>query len=98
VAATRARARLTLLSPADAAQRSSFIAQLRLPKSSAAAEAAWSATSARGRHAGRPPLPDAGFNDKDQVKALGAKFDIARRAWYVESDTDLKPFAPWLKK
>jgi DNA helicase-2/ATP-dependent DNA helicase PcrA len=40
VAATRARARLTLLSPAEAAQRSSFIAQLRLPKSSAAAEAA----------------------------------------------------------
>jgi len=99
VAATRARARLTLLSPSDAAQRSSFIAQLRLPKSSAAAEAALERNE-------RAPIAapasrlylTAGFNDKDQVKALGAKFDIARRAWYIESDTDLKPFAAWLKK
>jgi DNA helicase-2/ATP-dependent DNA helicase PcrA len=99
VAATRARARLTLISPSDTAQRSSFIAQLRLPKSSAAAEAALERNE-------RAPVAapatrrylTAGYNDKDQVKALGAKFDIARRAWYVESDTDLKPFAPWLKK
>jgi DNA helicase-2/ATP-dependent DNA helicase PcrA len=99
VAATRARARLTLLSPSDTAQRSSFIAQLRLPKSSAAAEAALERNE-------RAPVAapatrrylTAGYNDKDQVKALGARFDIARRAWYVESDTDLKPFAPWLKK
>jgi DNA helicase-2/ATP-dependent DNA helicase PcrA len=99
VAATRARARLTLLSPSDTAQRSNFIAQLRLPKSSAAAEAALERNE-------RAPVAapatrrylTAGYNDKDQVKALGAKFDIARRAWYVESDTDLKPFTPWLKK
>ncbi|MYM22335.1 AAA family ATPase [Duganella sp. FT135W] len=99
VAATRARARLTLLSPADPAQRSSFIGQMRLPKSSAAAEAALERNE-------RAPAPapasrrylTAGFHEKDQVKALGAKFDIARRAWYVESDIDLKPFAPWLKK
>jgi DNA helicase-2/ATP-dependent DNA helicase PcrA len=99
VAATRARARLTLLSPSDAAQRSSFIAQLRLPKSSAAAESALERNQ-------RAPIAapasrrylTAGYNDKDQVKALGAKFDIARRAWYIESDTDLKPFAAWLKK
>jgi DNA helicase-2/ATP-dependent DNA helicase PcrA len=99
VAATRARARLTLLSPSDAAQRSSFIAQLRLPKSAAAAETALDRNQRT-----PPPAPasrvylTAGFNNKDQVKALGAKFDIARRAWYVESDTDLKPFAAWLKK
>ncbi|HEX5342997.1 MAG TPA: 3'-5' exonuclease [Duganella sp.] len=99
VAATRARARLTLLSPSDAAQRSSFIAQLRLPKSSAAAEAALERNERA--PAATPPARHyltANFNDKDQVKALGAKFDIARRAWYVESDTDLKPFATWLKK
>lgn len=102
VAATRARARLTLLSPADAAQRSSFIAQLRLPKSSAAAEVALERNERNLRaptaaSANRHYLT-AGYHDKDQVKALGAKFDIARRAWYVESDTDLKPFGPWLKK
>ncbi|WP_343732495.1 ATP-dependent helicase [Duganella sp.] len=102
VAATRARARLTLLSPTEPAQRSSFIAQLRLPKSSAAAEAALERNE---RAAAAPPTVapsrhylTAGFHEKDAVKALGAKFDIARRAWYVESDVDLQPFGPWLKK
>nr|WP_315257234.1 ATP-dependent helicase [uncultured Duganella sp.] len=99
VAATRARARLTLLSPADAARRSSFIAQMRLPKSSAAAETALErnqrapAAVPSSRH-----YLSASFHDKDQVKALGAKFDIARRAWYVENDMDLTPFLSWLKK
>lgn len=99
VAATRARARLTLLSPNDAARRSSFIAQMRLPKSSAAAEAALE----RNQRAPAPPPAGrhyltASFQDKDLVKALGARFDIARRAWYVESGTDLTPFLSWLKK
>lgn len=99
VAATRARARLTLLSPNDADRRSSFIAQMRLPKSSAAAETALErnqrapAAASAGRH-----YLTASFHDKDQVKALGARFDIARRAWYVENDMDLTPFLSWLKK
>jgi DNA helicase-2/ATP-dependent DNA helicase PcrA len=99
VAATRARARLTLLSPADASQRSSFIAQMQLPKSSAAAEAALERNQRAPvvAPAGRQYLT-ASFHEKDQVKALGAKFDIARRAWYVESDADLTPFLSWLKK
>jgi DNA helicase-2/ATP-dependent DNA helicase PcrA len=99
VAATRARARLTLMSPADAGARSSFIAQMRLPKSSAAAEGALE------RNQSAPaPAPasrhylTASFHDKDEVKALGARFDIARRAWYVESGTDLTPFLTWMKK
>ena len=99
VAATRARARLTLMSPAEAGARSSFIAQMRLPKSSAAAEGALE------RNQSTPaPAPasrhylTASFHDKDEVKALGARFDIARRAWYVESGTDLTPFLTWMKK
>ncbi|MBV7534559.1 ATP-dependent helicase [Duganella sp. sic0402] len=99
VAATRARARLTLLSPADTAKRSGFIAQMRLPKSSAAAEAA---VERNQRAPAAAPSTryylTAGFQDKDHVKALGAKFDIARRAWYVEGDMDLTPFLSWLKK
>lgn len=99
VAATRARSRLTLLSPTAAARRSSFIAQMRLPKSSAAAEAALERNqrAPRAAPAARHYL-NAGFHEKDQVKALGAKFDIARRAWYVESEMDLTPFLSWLKK
>ena len=98
VAATRAKSRLTLLSPADAAMRSPFLAQMRLAKNAAAADAAVERNRARpaalpGRH-----YLTATFHEKDQVKALGAQFDIARRAWYVESGKDLAPFAPWLKK
>jgi DNA helicase-2/ATP-dependent DNA helicase PcrA len=102
VAATRTRARLTLLSPADAALRSEFLARLRLPKSAAAADAA--ITRNVGRAAAAPAAAGgrryltASFNEKDQVKALGAQFDIARRAWYVEAGKDLSVFAAWLKK
>lgn len=36
------------------------------------------------------------FRDKDQVKALGARWDAARRQWYVPPGKDLTPFAAWL--
>lgn len=101
VAATRARLKLTLLSPSDTAARSSFLARLRLPQCSTAADTAITrnqaqqaaAASAPGRH-----YLTASYQEKDAVKALGAQFDMARRAWYVERGTDLTPFAPWLKK
>jgi len=101
VAATRARLKLTLLSPSDNGARSSFLARLRLPQCSTAADTAITrnqeqqaaAASAPGRH-----YLTASYQEKDAVKALGAQFDMARRAWYVERGTDLTPFAPWLKK
>ncbi|MYN45681.1 UvrD-helicase domain-containing protein [Pseudoduganella sp. FT93W] len=101
VAATRTRQRLTLLSPADPALRSSFISKMQLTESAASADAALqrqqhhapSASAAAGRI-----YLNASFHEKDQVKALGAQFDMARRAWYVETGRDLGPFAPWLKK
>ncbi|ELX08498.1 UvrD/REP helicase [Janthinobacterium sp. HH01] len=98
VGATRARARLTLLSPSDAALRSAFIAQMRLPKSAAAADAAIVRNQARPAAAPSRQYLVASYQEKDQVKALGAQFDIARRAWYVEAGKDLAPFAPWIKK
>jgi DNA helicase-2/ATP-dependent DNA helicase PcrA len=105
VAATRARLRLTLLSPADNARDgavpSPFIARMRLSQCSTAADAAIArnqeqlaaAAAAPGRH-----YLTASYQEKDAVKALGAQFDMARRAWYVERGIDLAPFAPWLKK
>lgn len=36
------------------------------------------------------------YNDKDKAKALGAKWDMSTRKWYVLSPEDLKPFAQWL--
>jgi DNA helicase-2/ATP-dependent DNA helicase PcrA len=123
VGVTRARSRLTLLSPAETSERSPFIGQMRLAKSSAAADAAIgrnaaaatvakaaaSASAGTATAAKMKAMPPAGqtatrhyltasYHEKDQVKALGAQFDIARRAWYVEAGKDLTPFATWLKK
>jgi exodeoxyribonuclease VII large subunit len=36
------------------------------------------------------------FKDKDQVKALGARWDAERRSWFVPDEQDLTPFATWL--
>jgi Domain of unknown function (DUF5710) len=36
------------------------------------------------------------FAEKDQVKALGARWDGTRRCWYIQDVKDLTPFARWL--
>lgn len=36
------------------------------------------------------------FADKDQVKALGARWDPARKVWYVLDPKDLTPFMRWI--
>lgn len=35
------------------------------------------------------------FAEKDGAKKLGAKWDAARKIWYVESQPDMTPFARW---
>ena len=35
------------------------------------------------------------YADKDQVKALGARWDPARRQWYVPAGRDVTPFISW---
>lgn len=37
------------------------------------------------------------FEEKDQVKALGAKWDQQRRSWFVPEGVDLEPFARWFE-
>ena len=36
------------------------------------------------------------YKDRERVKSLGARWDPARRQWYVPEDRDLAPFASWL--
>lgn len=36
------------------------------------------------------------FKDREQVKALGARWDAQQRRWYVPEGRDLSPFAVWL--
>jgi exodeoxyribonuclease VII large subunit len=38
------------------------------------------------------------YADKDQVKVLGARWDPARRQWYVPTGRDITPFISWLPK
>lgn len=35
------------------------------------------------------------FAEKDEAKKLGARWDAARKIWYVMDKTDLAPFARW---
>lgn len=35
------------------------------------------------------------FAEKDEAKKLGARWDAARKTWYVQDKTDLTPFARW---
>lgn len=36
------------------------------------------------------------FAEKEMAKALGARWDPTRKAWYVENVADLSAFARWL--
>jgi hypothetical protein len=36
------------------------------------------------------------FAEKDQVKALGARWDAARKVWYIVDPADLAPFMRWI--
>lgn len=36
------------------------------------------------------------FAEKDDAKKLGARWDAARKLWYVEDKADLAPFAKWM--
>jgi len=36
------------------------------------------------------------FAEKDQAKALGARWDATRKKWYVPSGVDIEPFSRWM--
>jgi hypothetical protein len=36
------------------------------------------------------------FAEKDQAKALGAKWDAAKRVWYIVDVENLTPFMRWM--
>ena len=36
------------------------------------------------------------YAEKDWVKALGARWDPARKTWYIENVDDLTPFKKWI--
>jgi hypothetical protein len=36
------------------------------------------------------------YKDKDKVTALGARWDVANRVWYIIDVEDLTPFVRWI--
>lgn len=36
------------------------------------------------------------YEEKDQVKALGARWDWDKKQWWIPADTDTNPFTRWL--
>jgi len=36
------------------------------------------------------------FAEKDAAKALGARWDSAKKVWYINDVADLTPFARWI--
>lgn len=36
------------------------------------------------------------FAEKDEAKALGARWDAAKKCWYIVDVADLTPFARWI--
>jgi hypothetical protein len=36
------------------------------------------------------------FAEKDEAKKLGARWDAARKLWYVENKDDMSPFVRWM--
>ncbi len=36
------------------------------------------------------------FSEKDTVKALGARWDAAKKVWYIPDVADLTPFLRWI--
>ena len=36
------------------------------------------------------------FDEKDSARRAGAKWDLARKTWFVERVEDLTPFLKWM--
>lgn len=36
------------------------------------------------------------YEEKDKAKSRGARWDSARKTWYVEDAEDLRPFLKWI--
>jgi hypothetical protein len=49
------------------------------------------------RHPKAQVYLQAGFSDKEKVKALGARFDARRKQWFVPYGADITPFLQWIR-
>ncbi len=98
VGATRAKSRLTLISPDDGQKRSPFLKQMELASSRARANAAVQRNDTQAAALPARLDLDVPYADKDAVKAMGAQWDAARKVWYVKTGLNTEPFKHWFRK
>ena len=95
VAVTRAKSALTLISPADAVRRSSFIERMQLAGTKARADSAVERNANQVHTAPRIEFKASG-TEWAEAKALGAQWDHTRKVFYVKAGQDTAPFARWI--
>jgi len=98
VAATRARTHLTLFVPSDASRHSPFVARMRATPPRADADPRHASITRFAASAAQRQDLAVPYADKERAKALGARWDPARKLWYVQAGLDLAPFAAWLPR
>ena len=96
VAATRAKLCLTLISPKEEAQRSPYIARMKISGNKARADAA---VAKNGNQAALVTRIEFRANGDDWAlaKSLGAHWDFSRKVFYLKEGQDPKPFVQWLR-
>ncbi|WP_353192608.1 UvrD-helicase domain-containing protein [Pandoraea pnomenusa] len=99
VALTRARDSVSLVTPEDATRQSGFLGLLDLPRTTPQADDALARNMAMPVDTApvRRYLSGDTYRAKDELAALGAQYDAARRQLYIMSDMDAAPFSPWLR-
>lgn len=67
------------------------------PAAGAAAPVARPSAPARAKSAQAVAVLKVPFAEKDEAKALGARWDAAIKKWYVPAGVDAAPFARWMQ-
>src|SRR5450830_551508 len=97
VGVSRTRQRLTLISPTQPERRSAYLRQMQIaavaPKADHALRQIEDTAVVDGVQ--RTYLT-ARYEDRDEVRQLGAQYDPVRKKWFIQSGQDTAPFRRWL--
>lgn len=97
VGVSRTRERLTLLSPTEPERRSGFLRQMQI--AAVAPKADQALRQLEDRAVEERPVRlylTARYEDREEVRQLGAQFDTVRKQWYIDAGLDTGPFQRWL--
>ena len=97
VGVSRTVARLTLISPTQPERRSTFLRQMQIAAVAPKADQALRQLEDKSeQERSYRTYLTARYEDREEVRQLGASFDTVRKKWYIESGQDQAPFKRWL--